>query len=494
MEPVDVEPAKRYRHQALDTSTRQIRLIKLLPGSSKQPQCDISVFDLDSAPPFLALSYTWGPPSPQCDILVNGEPFSIRENLFQFFQAYLMINGESHSIIENLFRFFQGYLMCKAPVGGFYNWDSRVDAYLWIDQICIDQSRVHERNHQVGMMASIYAGSYGTIIWLGIIRGLPNAPLLLRDSFTQDYCNAWTTAELLLAMKYVSKQEYFTRLWIVQEVVLSTRRKVLCSHPTAGPVWINWDQLWVEAKNSSHWEFPTAARYLLDDHSQETQMTLIYAIKAFSQSHCQNPHDKVYGLMGLVKEDQRLTIDYAKSLEELLLDLMGMFYKESTNDFSHSYTEYHNALVDLGTSWSIMSASLDAFLHDVWVRPKYDASQRSYEGRPWPDRHPSIKTMGYCPKGLDQGVRLKREELRPYFMNAERVVGYVEPNEWKPEKDYWWYEAYGTRYEIYGLVSSESLHDESTMHWYYGSRVRKAHRGWMSRIQLPSCVTGRRST
>jgi len=233
---------------------------------------------------------------------------------------------------------------------------------------------------------------------------------------------------------------------------------------------------------------------LLPFDQRHSPMTLFDVVRLFSQGRCQDPRDKVYGLMGLVKEDQRLTIDYAKSLEELLLDLMGMFYKESTNDFSHSYTEYHNALVDLGTSWSIMSASLDAFLHDVWVRPKYDASQRSYEGRPWPDRHPSIKTMGYCPKGLDQGVRLKREELRPYFMNAERVVGYVEPNEWKPEKDYWWYEAYGTRYEIYGLVSSESLHDESTMHWYYGSRVRKAHRGWMSRIQLPSWVTGRRST
>jgi len=376
--------------------------------------------------------------------------------------------------------------MCKAPVGGFYNWDSRVDAYLWIDQICIDQSRVHERNHQVGMMASIYAGSYGTIIWLGIIRGLPNAPLLLRDSFTQDYCNAWTTAELLLAMKYVSKQEYFTRLWIVQEVVLSTRRKVLCSHPTAGPVWINWDQLWVEAKNSSHWEFPTAARYLLDDHSQETQMTLIYAIKAFSQSHCQNPHDKVYGLMGLVKPHQRISIDYGKSMEELLLDVMAMFYTDLEQVLARSYTEYAFALFDLGRSLGIMSASLKAFLYDVSAKITYDLDQKLGNSVSGPNVNARICKIGYLARTRDQNNELRKKELLPYSVGTKRDVGYFEPNEWALTKDCWWYEINGTTYEIYGFVRRDSPNDETKQPEYYRRKVKRPFRGWKSRIRLPA--------
>jgi hypothetical protein len=31
--------------------------------------------------------------------------------------------------------------------------------YLWVDQICIDQSNVQERNHQVKIMGEIYARS-----------------------------------------------------------------------------------------------------------------------------------------------------------------------------------------------------------------------------------------------------------------------------------------------------------------------------------------------
>ena len=470
-ESCDVQPTKRYRHQALNTSTRQIRLIKLRPGQSKQPQCDISVFDLGSAPPFVALSYTWGPPSPQFDILVNGDSLSVRKNLFQFFQAYLMITDEDSQQ--------------KPPPGGYRDWETRWDEYLWIDQICIDQSSVRERNYQVGMMASIYAGCRGTIIWLADIRGCPDALLLLGDPNARDYRCKARAQGLLKAIGSVSGHEYFTRLWVVQEVILSNAIKVLCGHATAGPIWINWGTLWAEAKCYPGPVSSKSAEYLLDLHWQKDQMRLSYAIKTFNQSLCQDPRDKVYGLMGLVKKEHRLTIDYAKPLQELLLDLMAVFHRLLSQESAYPYTEYQSTLVELGRSWGIMSTSLDAFLYDVWVKPTYEWRQKFGDNPPGPDVYPHIEAMGYFPEAPNQNMKIKKRELLPCSVGAERNSGHFEPNEWIPTKDCWCYKVNGIIYEIYGLMSPTPLHNENGKPGYYGRRVRKTKQQRKSLIQLP---------
>jgi hypothetical protein len=38
--------------------------------------------------------------------------------------------------------------------------------YLWIDQICIDQSNIKERNRQVKIMDNIYRHAYKVLIWM----------------------------------------------------------------------------------------------------------------------------------------------------------------------------------------------------------------------------------------------------------------------------------------------------------------------------------------
>lgn len=39
---------------------------------------------------------------------------------------------------------------------------------LWIDALCIDQSNIAERNHQVGLMGEIYKKADHVLIWLGL--------------------------------------------------------------------------------------------------------------------------------------------------------------------------------------------------------------------------------------------------------------------------------------------------------------------------------------
>jgi hypothetical protein len=56
--------------------------------------------------------------------------------------------------------------------------------FLWIDAICIDQTSVLERNHQVAMMGRIYAEADDVFAWLGV--GPENITTAIRR------LNAWT--------------------------------------------------------------------------------------------------------------------------------------------------------------------------------------------------------------------------------------------------------------------------------------------------------------
>jgi hypothetical protein len=89
-----------------------------------------------SCPRYEALSYEWGDPNgkPQT-ILLNGQPFEIRDNLYQ--------------ALQSMRPYIPGVPM-------------------WIDAICINQKDRHERNHQVRMMSVIYEEAARVRVWLGV--------------------------------------------------------------------------------------------------------------------------------------------------------------------------------------------------------------------------------------------------------------------------------------------------------------------------------------
>ena len=124
-----------FKHRPLATGRDQIRLIRFL-SYSKTLEFGVSSFDLNHhLPDFHALSYMWGPEQPSHSIQLNGQRFVIRGNLYTFFQTLLP-------------TYFG------------------TEVFLWIDQICIDQTSIPERNSQVAMMAEIYGRAGHVILWL----------------------------------------------------------------------------------------------------------------------------------------------------------------------------------------------------------------------------------------------------------------------------------------------------------------------------------------
>lgn len=130
--PLDSEQ-RLFEHEPLDKGRASFRLLTLLPSSSDGIiRCSLRHASLlsEERPVYAAVSYAWGPKETVTSmkrILVNGKEFPVRQNLW-FFLDRLSANVSKGHEIEDL----------------------------WIDAICIDQNTLHERNHQVRLMKTIY--------------------------------------------------------------------------------------------------------------------------------------------------------------------------------------------------------------------------------------------------------------------------------------------------------------------------------------------------
>jgi hypothetical protein len=57
----EAQLANVFRYSRL-ASSRSIRLLKLVPSANNRINCTLQEYSIDDAPPFDALSYTWGYP------------------------------------------------------------------------------------------------------------------------------------------------------------------------------------------------------------------------------------------------------------------------------------------------------------------------------------------------------------------------------------------------------------------------------------------------
>lgn len=126
-----------FQYQPLNSN--EIRLLKPLSPSSNSPSFEIKHFSLLSKPCYAALSYTWGSPGNTNPILLNGQRFSVRQNLKDALQQIQISRLVNH--------------------------------YLWVDAICINQGEnddaSNERSAQITLMTQIYEQAANILVWLG---------------------------------------------------------------------------------------------------------------------------------------------------------------------------------------------------------------------------------------------------------------------------------------------------------------------------------------
>lgn len=104
---------------------------------------------------------------------------------------------------------------------------------IWVDALCINQSDNGEKLHQIGLVAQIYTNACRVMMWLGeeeentglafdLIRDAPQDNLLelVRDG--NEKSKHWEALGILFA------RPYWSRVWIIQEVLLSAQMGIMC--------------------------------------------------------------------------------------------------------------------------------------------------------------------------------------------------------------------------------------------------------------------------
>ncbi|KAI8261339.1 Heterokaryon incompatibility protein 6, OR allele [Colletotrichum sp. SAR11_239] len=213
-----------YRYQPLPPVVEQnrpppfTRLLLLKPGSAEDPfEAHLELVHIEQAPPYEALSYTWGKPTeqPRDYIWLDGHPLPIKPNL------------------EDALRSLR-----------FPNQARR----LWVDALCIDQSNLDERARQVQYMRLVYKHAARVVVWLGLKtsgthEALQAAERIARlreytdparsgaDSAPPDSDTLQALVSSMMEdipesamtnLDEVFQRPYFTRCWCVQEIVASS--------------------------------------------------------------------------------------------------------------------------------------------------------------------------------------------------------------------------------------------------------------------------------
>ncbi|KAH8722330.1 heterokaryon incompatibility protein-domain-containing protein [Phaeosphaeriaceae sp. PMI808] len=313
----------------------------IIPEPSGEVRCHLknAYLDDDMTPEYRAVSYVWGSPTPLKRISINGRFLKVRENLYAFFEAF------------------------RARLYKFRSDDTFKDEeqWLWVDQICIDQLVVKERNHQVKMMSDIYRKALYVYVWLGpsdtnIEKAIRILKFRLRDYYeyrtahpstrkgkrhqaaeAKVECNTGNdlciqpTPPPFHALKCFFENKYWQRLWIAQEIMLARYIRIIC-----GETLLSWDEL-SRFCLSSMLHFPIETQECVPrqmiwfaKHALSAKTyTYTNLLATFSTSQCSVPNDKVYGLQGLLAPEMRIEIDYAQSISDTFQEAIRLLRKDA---------------------------------------------------------------------------------------------------------------------------------------------------------------------
>jgi hypothetical protein len=201
---------QQYIHVPL-AGSHSIRVLRLEPAplQTSPLRCSLAEVSLDPSPEYWALSYSWEAQSPFCPVECGGGILHITPNCM----AALRQLRHSHE-----------------------------ERTLWIDSICIDQTSLEERSHQVALMGEIYKRAKQVIAWLGegdssteqAIRRLSDIGKIGTD---KDKEHVQSTLHLMfgLGVKDASgdpigplfKRSWFHRMWTIQEATLALIENVI---------------------------------------------------------------------------------------------------------------------------------------------------------------------------------------------------------------------------------------------------------------------------
>ncbi|KAI0020218.1 heterokaryon incompatibility protein-domain-containing protein [Xylariomycetidae sp. FL0641] len=332
-------------YKPLNPQKQEIRLLKLRPGGGDDPIEGTLVHTVLNQPrtrSYETISYCWGDASKRAIILLDGYQVDVPASAAA---ALRCMRQES------------------AP------------RILWIDSVCILQSHPNERSHQVLLMAEIYRAGVGNLVYAGEAtyrtrRALETVEAMIGDidpnsgdqGALRQYIQSWPAVENwdetrkypiiaeghgesdYYGLAYtLFDSEWFSRLWVLQEAVLSRSSTIFYGNPRYhGGCCVPLFPLlkfaaWLQPQDKKFWyirdqvEGPSELWHLIfgEEGLRKPQIYMRELLSCAARRPATEPNDKVFGVLGLLSKDWKgclppepelIQIDYAKSFSDTLTD------------------------------------------------------------------------------------------------------------------------------------------------------------------------------
>ncbi|KAK1751079.1 heterokaryon incompatibility protein-domain-containing protein [Echria macrotheca] len=329
-------------------SPRHIRILEIIPLDEPDEtdetdeieswiHCKLHVRSLDEAHgTYDALSYAWGSEVPTVSVMVNDQTILMTTNL--------------SDALHNMVRFTR---------------------FVWVDSICINQSNVSERGHQVRLMKDIYQCARQVLVWLGGALG-SRSMIELQETVLRQYVAAWYlggkawlhrfacdsdmdelrdnatihrprhkhaatmvagTNEARLVEELLSRT-WFTRTWVVQEVAVARQVTVVFGYQSLP--WSIFVGLCSLAERRKMTAVPALKMVALVKIIRDGEMartppplsTLLFRTWFLNAS---DPRDKVFSLLGICLGGNDMTQfpDYGMSLATVYAEATRLIMEDS---------------------------------------------------------------------------------------------------------------------------------------------------------------------
>lgn len=191
-------------------------------------------------------------------------------------------------------------------------------------------------------MSSIYTNAETVFAYIG-----PEPPEDILDERAFDLIFIWrmehaASINIVLTWMDIFYREYWSRLWIVQELRCANQGTIWCGRHSIrkGDLYRNLVVLSEESAEhfKRHRTYETflnikhikefnversrMLKMLLAPRAKLASSNLWGVLGSFSGNACQDPRDRVYGLQSLVLTEDRIPIDYSITFEQLLYKIV----------------------------------------------------------------------------------------------------------------------------------------------------------------------------
>ncbi|KAI8713429.1 HET domain-containing protein [Fusarium sp. LHS14.1] len=351
------------RHSLMKDPKRCLRLLHLDDSTSHVLSGRFESDWIQHVRPYEAISYTWG-----------GEEGDYTKTEF------IIIDGKLFPITKNCAAVL---LKIRKPR------DSRA---IWIDSLCINQNDVNERSVQVSQMGQIFSGAQKVHIYIG-----NNIDDITASTAFKVLSSIWNLSDFNTRLSFrddekqaamtLFSQTYFSRMWIIQEVLLAKTAELHWGTATIPWQMFNKDHLKVLGDGIGNYvpEWMKIRANKKNFRNSETLGALLFSAMGSTAS---NNRDKVYGIYGLLldAEEEGLTVDYSLSGAQVFTNMAAHLIKK------------HNALRAV-----LRHANHDAPLLDGELLPSWVPDFRS---RSVP-KIVSISRDGFKDLDVDSNITLK---------------------------------------------------------------------------------------